>query len=225
MLRHRTCILGHMIRGRMSRPGRRAYGALSGVSAVFLVGAMLAPVSSEGQATEPLSEALGAQFDEKAARIMGHIGSRDQPQLTRLLESEINAFLRFQGAPKLPKGIASPRVHIGADQRVTAEAVIDLGLIREQGTGGWLNPLQYLTGRIPVSATGTVSSGNGFVKLEVEAVTFAGVEVPALVLQELVRHYTRTSTAPEGVRLDRALTLPFEIRELRLSTREAIVVQ
>jgi hypothetical protein len=142
-----------------------------------------------------------------------------------LLESEINAFLRFQGAPKLPKGIASPRVHIGADQRVTAEAVIDLGLIREQGTGGWLNPLRYLTGRIPVSATGTVSSGNGSVKLDVEAVTFAGVEVPVLVLQELVRHYTRTSTASEGVRLDRALTLPFEIRELRLSTREAIVVQ
>ena len=214
-----------MIRGHVGRPGRRARGAWCGVSAVLLAGAVLAPISGERQAVEPLSRALGARFDEKIARIMGHVGSGDRPQLTRLLESEINAFLRFQGAPSLPTGIADPRVHIGSDQRVTAEAVLDLGLIREQGGGGWLNLVHYLTGRIPVSATGTVSSGNGIVKLDVEVVTFAGVEVPALVLQELVRHYTRSSSDPSGVRLDEGLTLPFDIRELRLSAREAIVVQ
>ena len=214
-----------MFRGQVGRPGRPANRARYGVKAVLLFGAVLAPLSGQGQGVEPLSAALGARFEEKIAVIMGHVGSRGRPQLTRLLESEINAFLLFQGSPKLPNGIADPRVHIGNDQRVTAEAVIDLGLLREQGAGGWLNLLHYLSGRIPVNATGTVSSGNGIVKLDVEVVSFAGVEVPALVLQELVRHYTRTPSDPGGVRLDQGLTLPFGIRELRLSTHEAVVVQ
>ena len=119
--------------------------------------------------------------------------------------------------------------HIGhaLDRRVLprVEAHPAIGLLREQRAGGWLNFLQYLSGRIPVSATGTVSSGSGIVELDVEAISFAGIEVPVLVLQELVRHYTRTQSDPGGMRLDQALTLPFGIRELRLSAHEAVVVQ
>ena len=214
-----------MFRGHVGRPRRLSNKARYGVNAVLLVGAVLTPVSGQGQGVEPLSTVLGARFEEKLAVIMGHDGSRGRPQLTRLLENEINAFLLFQGGLKLPNGITDPRVHIRSDRRVTAEAVIDLGLLREQGAGGWLNFLQYLSGRIPVSATGTVSSGSGIVELDVEAVSFAGIEVPVLVLQELVRHYTRTPSDPSGVRLDQALTLPFGIRDLRLSAHEAIVVQ
>lgn len=214
-----------MTGGQVGRPGHRSAVRRTRVSAVLLVWVILLPVSSEGQSTEPLSRALGERFDEKVSKIIDHVNSSNGPQLTRLFEREINAFLRFQGVAKLPAGIADPRVRIGSDQRVTVEAIIDLGLIREQGAGGWLNPLRYLTGRIPVSATGTVSSGNRAVRLAVEVVTVAGVVVPALVLQELVQHYTRTSNDPGGVRLDQALALPFGIRELRLSSREAVVVQ
>ena len=105
------------------------------------------------------------------------------------------------------------------------DAIVDLDVIRQQRERSWLDPLRYLAGRLPVAATGRVRSGNGDAQVEVQSVEVAGVPVPASVLQELVRHFTRTGANPDGTRLDQSIPLPYGITELRLSPDQAVVVQ
>ena len=142
-----------------------------------------------------------------------------------MLEPEINAFLKFQGASQLPIGLASPTVRIGDAGLVSAEAIVDLDMIRQQRARGWLDPLQYLAGRLTITAAGTVRSGGGVVQVDIQSVSVAGIPVPVQVLQELVRHFTRTVDNPNGTRLDEPIPLPYRITELQLSPGQAVIVQ
>ena len=168
----------------------------------------------------------GAKLEEKLVSILRHADTAEpEEQITSLLEGEINAYLRFQGAARLPIGLTEPKLQIGEGGIVSAEAVVDLNLIREQRARDWLDPLQYLAGRLPVTASGRIRSGDGLAEVDIESVTLAGVPVPVQVLQELVGYYTRTPDHPNGTRLDEPISLPYRIAELRLSPGRAIIVQ
>lgn len=179
-----------------------------------------------GVQSSGITEESGARLQRKLVSILHHASteSRDA-RLTSLPEPEINAFLMFQGVSQLPTGITDPVVRIGGDGRLSVEAVVNLSAVREERARGWLDPLQYVTGRLPVTASGTVRSGNGVALVKVESVTIAGVPMPTQVLQEVVRYYTRTPEQPDGTRLDDPIPLPFRITELRLSPGVAVVVQ
>ena len=212
---------------RADTPLRRAAASGCGFLATtgVLVGTALAQ-NLAGLQPDHTAEELGSLVDAKLMTIVQHAEtSAAGPRLTPLLESEINAYLRFQGAPHLPVGMTDPRVRIGESQRVTAEATIDLDAIREQRSRGPLDLLRYLGGQLSVSASGTVSSGNGVARVDIEAVTIAGVDVPVQVLQELVHFYTRTESQPDGTRLDEPIALPYGITELRITQGRAVVVQ
>ncbi len=199
------------------RPGRTA--------AVLLGLALgLAPASAQSPDT-PTSD-LGARFKQKIDDILRHANTTaDAARLTPLLEPEINAYLRFQGAAQLPEGLSDPTIRIADDGRVMVDAVIDLDTIREQQTRTWFDPLQYLGGRMPVAASGTVSAANGAAQIQIERITISGVPMPVQVLQELVGYYTRTPDNPGGTQLDQPIPLPYGISELRLAPGEAVVVQ
>ena len=68
-------------------------------------------------------------------------------------------------------------------------------------------------------------TANGVGRLEVESVTVAGVTVPKGVLYEVVRYYSRTPEYPDGMNLDAPFELPSRIREVRVGTGEAVIVQ
>ncbi|MDP6579345.1 MAG: hypothetical protein QF681_01715 [Vicinamibacterales bacterium] len=196
-----------------------ALGAASGIG--------LATLAANGmQTADTLTSDDGAKLEEKLVSILRHADAADpQEQITLLLEGEINAYLGFQGAARLPTGLTEPKLQIGEGGLVSAEAVVDLNHIREQRERGWLDPLQYLVGRLPVTASGRIRSGDGVAELDIEAVTVGGVPVPVQVLQELVGYYTRTPDHPTGTRLDEPIPLPYRIAELRLSPGRAVIVQ
>ena len=196
-------------------------------AAGVVAGSALAALgAAEMQPSDPLTLEDGARLEHKLNSILGHANTESsEARVTPLLEPEINAFLRFQGASQLPAGLTTPTVRIGAAALVSAEAIVDLDVIRQQQARGWLDPLRYLAGRLRITASGTVRSGGGVARIDIQSVTVAGIPVPVLVLQELVRHFTRTLDHPDGTRLDEPIPLPYRITELQLSPGQALIVQ
>ena len=178
------------------------------------------PVQAAGAAEES-----GARLERALLEILEN-ASEPSPEvrLTPLPEPDVNAYLAHQGAPHLPVGIRAPFVRIGED-RLSAEAVIDLDAIRDSRERSGFDPFRFLGGRLPVTASGRVRSGGGSARVEVETVTVGGIPVPVDVLQELVRYFTRTPEQPAGTRLDAPIPLPYGITELRLSPGLAVIVQ
>lgn len=178
------------------------------------------------QDPDALAPEAGARLERKLIAILGHADlEASDARVTALSEDEINAYLKYQGAPQLPAGLTEPTLRISDGNQVSATAVVDLNLIREQRARGWLDPLQYLAGRLPIAVRGAIRSGDGAALVDIESVTVGGIPMPVQVLQELVRHYTRTAEHPQGTRLDEPIPLPYGITELRLSPGQAVVVQ
>ena len=200
-------------------------GPLTTAQGGAVAGATGRPAGRAVQAADAVSEASGARLERRLLEILRYASeASSEVRLTSLPESEVNAYLAFQGAPHLPVGIRTPVVRIG-DDRLSAEAVIDLDVIRESRERTRFDLLRYLAGQLVVTASGRIRSANGMAQVEVETVTVGGVSVPVHVLQEVVRHFTRTPDQPAGTRLDEPIPLPYGITELRLSRGLAVIVQ
>ena len=195
------------------------------VAASALVGVGLAASPATIQPDTRSLEA-GTRVEQQFISILDNANTASADErLTVLLEPDIAAFLRFQGASQLPTGITEPTIEIGEGGTVSVEAIVDLDAIRRQRTRSWLDPLQYLVGRLPVTATGRVRSGAGAARVDVQSVSVAGVAVPVSVLRELVVYFTRTADTPNGTDLDQPIPLPYGIIELRLSPGRVVIVQ
>ena len=200
-------------------------GPLAAAQGGAVAGGTGRPAGRAVQAADTLSEASGARLERRLLEILRRASeASSEARLTSLPESEVNAYLAFQGAPHLPVGIRTPVVRIG-DDRLSAEAVIDLDVIRESRERTGFDLLRYLAGQLVVTASGRIRSANGMAQVEVETVTVGGVSVPVQLLQEVVRHFTRTPEQPAGTRLDEPIPLPYGITELRLSRGLAVIVQ
>ena len=194
--------------------------------AVGCLGVASAAAPVWAQAPDTFTEEFGAQLEQKLDAILSYaVTDADEPRLTTLLEPEINAYFRFQGAGQMPGGLTDPTIRIFDDLRVTVDAVIDLDAIRDQRSRTWLDPLSYLGGRLPVFASGTVSAANGVAQVEIEQITINGVPMPVQVLQELVGYFTRTPNNPQGTQLDQPIPLPYGITELRQTRGRVVIVQ
>ncbi len=177
------------------------------------------------QAADAASEEAGARLERRLLEILQNAGEpSSEVRLTPLPEPDVNAYLAHQAVPHLPVGIQAPVVRIGEDS-LSAEAVIDLDAIRDSRERAGFDPVQFLGGRLAVTASGRIRSGGGVARLEVETVTVGGIRVPVEVLQELVRYFTRTPDQPEGTSLDAPIPLPYGITELRLTPGLAVIVQ
>jgi hypothetical protein len=188
------------------------------------VAAAVAAVAAQGQA---LARGDAEQLKRKVASIANRsrTASRGAARTT-VTERELNAFLAFEAADDFPTGVVDPRISIHGADRVTARAVVDLDRVRQQwNPTSVLDPVQYLRGRLPVTATGRVRARNGLATLELEAADIAGVPVPKFILQQIVSYYSRSASHPGGIDLDEPMVLPARIRDIEVEPGQAIVVQ
>ena len=210
------------------RRGSAAALAAAGLAAVGAAAAGETEPAATGRAVQAAgrpSEDAGARLERKLTDILRHaLEPSAEVRLTPLPEPEVNAYLAHQGARHLPVGLDKPLVRIG-DGRLSAEAVIDLDAIRDSRERTTFDPVRYLGGRLAVTASGRVRSGGGAARVEVQTVTVGGVQVPGQVLQEVVRHFTKTPEQPAGARLDEPIRLPYGITEIRLTPGLAVIVQ
>lgn len=152
--------------------------------------------------------------------------SPPKPHKTPVSENELNAYLQFDGRDLLPSGVVEPSVAIVGAGRVSGRAVVDLDQVRQhRSSTGLFDPARFLTGRVPVTATGVVKAGDGVGRFELESATAAGLPIPKSLLQQIVTYYSRTPAKPSGIGLDDPIELPARIREIQIQKGEAVIVQ
>lgn len=196
-------------------------------AAILLFGVLLglAPVGTQGR----LSKEDADRFQSKLTKIVAFgntpAAKSAQARATPVSDVEVNSYLRYLAAGQVPVGIVEPVLNALGDGRVSGRAIVDLDAVRKQKTRGWLDPMAYLSGRLPVNASGRFSTKDGTGQFQLESADISGVTVPKAVLQELVTYYSRTPENPEGINMDAPFELPARIREIRVGTGTSTVVQ
>ena len=169
------------------------------------------------------------RFEAKMSRIVA-LGNQKQarpsgPVTTPISDAEINAYLEYGAKAQVPAGIVEPRLNALGEGRVGGQATVDLDAVRKQKQRGWLDPMSYLTGRLPVTAAGRLTTKDGIGQFQLDSAEISGVTVPKAVLQELLTHYSRTPENPAGIDMDAPFELPSRIREIRVGTGTSTIVQ
>lgn len=184
--------------------------------------------------TAAANGAVQAPSREDSARLLRKVDAivrhgelpKASPLVTSVTEREVNAYLAFDGRPHLPAGLTDPRISVLPDLSLSGTAVVDLDAVRAQRQSrGLLDPLNYLSGKVPVSVTGRLEAVNGNARFLLDTAKVAGVPVPKMVVQELVSYYSKTAANPRGVSLDDPYPLPARIRQIEVRVGEALVKQ
>lgn len=149
-----------------------------------------------------------------------------QPRRTLVTENEVNAYLAYDAARDLPAGVVDPSVAILGTGRLSGRAIVDLDAVRKSSNPtSMLDPMSYLTGRVPITATGVLTTNNGVGRFQLESASISSVPVPKMILQQIVSYYSRTPEYPRGIGLDDPFALPARIREIQVQRGQAVIVQ
>lgn len=164
---------------------------------------------------------------QKVATIQQHGALRArQERRTILTENEVNSYLAYDSPRDLPAGVVDPSITVLGPGRLSGRAVVDLDAVRKsRNPTSLLDPMSYLSGRLPITATGTLKTSLGIGRFQLESAAVGGVPVPKMILQEIVSYYSRTPENPAGIGLDDPFALPAGIREIQVDRGQAIIVQ
>lgn len=169
-----------------------------------------------------------ARLQAKIDRINQHKGIHSGAAArTPVSESEINAYIRYELGDRIPTGVQDPWISILEGNRLAGRATVDLSRVGQnrKSSGGMLDPFSYLTGSLPVTVNGTLQTRNGSGAFVFESASIASVPVPIWMLQEIVTYYSKSSSMPNGVAIDKPFVLPSGIREIQLAKGQATIVQ
>ena len=145
---------------------------------------------------------------------------------TPVSEAEGNSYLAFNAKDKIPQGLTNPEITIVGDGRLAGRILVDLDEFkRHRSSQGFMDPLSYISGKVPVTAHGLLRTQEGKGQFRLESAEILGVPLPKPILQELVTFFSRTPENPEGFDIDTPFNLPAKIREIMINKGEAVVVQ
>jgi len=188
----------------------------------------LAAGAAQTAAQAKLSKQDATRFAAKLAQIEKYSSTPRKDgaaRSTQVSDAEVNAYLKFLAGSQVPVGIVEPGLNAVGNGRITGRAIVDLDAVRTQKKRGWTDPLGYLTGRLPVTAAGTLTTQNGVGRFQLESAEISGVTIPKSLLQELLSYYSRTPENPGGINMDEPFELPSGIREIRVGQGSAVIVQ
>ncbi len=169
------------------------------------------------------------RFQTKLARIVGFATApatrSSQPRSTAMTDVEVNSYLRYLAADQIPVGIVDPELAALGEGRVSGRAVVDLDAVRKQKQRSWTDPMAYLSGRLPVTASGRLSTKDGVGRFALESAEISGITVPKSLVQELLSYYSKSPEKPAGINMDDPFALPSKIREIRVGQGTATIIQ
>lgn len=191
--------------------------------AVALAGGLAAATA----ATAPVSRQQAEVFQQKLDKIVKQGETKsERERSTEITEVEVNSYLAFKAGDQLPVGVTEPSIGIHEQGRLSGRAVVDLDVIRKKkSSGGWFDPTSYLTGTLPLTATGVLRTSDGQGRFQLESAAVSGIPIPKSFLQEIVSYYTRTASDPDGIGIDDPFELPAEIRRIDADSGKALIVQ
>jgi len=192
-------------------------GALLGLLA--LAGFNAAPVQ--------LSQQEGDRLQRKIEEITKNgATSPVQTRKTPISEDEVNSYLAFNAKEKIPQGLINPWITMIGDRWLAGRVLVDLDEFkRQRSPRGFMDPLSYISGKVPLTARGILDTHEGKGQFQLGSAEIFGVPLPKPILQELVTFFSRTSENPKGFEIDAPFSLPTKIREVVISKGEAVVVQ
>jgi hypothetical protein len=193
-----------------------------------LAALLVAVTAAQLSAQAGISKAEATRFVGKLALIQKNAEvprKGNALRSTPVTDNEVNSYLKFLAGSQVPVGIVEPALHGAGSGRVTGRAIVDLDVVRKQKKRGWTDPLGYLTGRLPVTAAGKLTTANGVGRFELESAEISGVTIPKSLLQELLGYYSRTPENPAGINMDQPFQLPSAIVEIRIGQGSAVIVQ
>lgn len=155
-------------------------------------------------------------------------GAADTPKRreTPVTEQEANSYLAYNLKDKIPKGLTDPALTMIGDGAVTARVVVDIDQVkRQRQSRGLVDPLNYLSGQLPVNMSGVLRTGAGRGRFYLQSADVNGIPLPKPLVQELVSYFSRTPQSPNGFDIDAPFELPAKIREIAVNRGESIVVQ
>ena len=196
--------------------------------AVILAVSVLTVVPAVARQQPRLSKQDSDRFEGKLTRIVA-FGNEKRARAgslsTPISEAELNAYFEYAAKGQIPPGIVEPRLNALGEGRVGGQAVVDLDAVRKQKRRGWLDPMAYLTGSLPLTASGLLITKDGVGRFQLESAQISGVSVPKSLLQELLGYYSRTPENPRGISMDDPFELPAHIREIRVERGQATILQ
>jgi hypothetical protein len=149
-----------------------------------------------------------------------------QPRKTPVSENEVNSYLAFNAKDRIPQGLANPEVTIVGDGRLAGRVLVDLDEFkRRRNPQGMLDPLNYVSGKVPVTAQGVLSTQQGRGQFQLTSAHVRGIPLPKPIVQEMVSFFSRTPHNPRGFDLDAPFELPAKIRRIAIGKGEAVVMQ
>jgi hypothetical protein len=188
--------------------------------AVALAGVVAAAALAAASGAPP-TRRDAASMKQKVDAINEH-----KPRRTVITETELNAYFVFDAAKDLPAGVVSPALSIVGPGRVSGTAVVDLDVVRKASPPkSLLDPRNLLVGRLPLSATGVLTTSNGTGRFALESASVGSLPLPKLLLDEIVSYYSRSHERPGGLSLDDPFMLPAGIREIEVTRGQAIIIQ
>jgi hypothetical protein len=202
----------------MFKQGLRVAAGIAalGLALGIATAAQTRPSKSDAQAMKQKVEAIAAH-GERAAK---------QERRTTVTENEVNAYLAYEAADQLPTGVVQPSVMALGSGRLSGRAIVDLDAVRKASKSTSLfDPRSYLTGNVPVTATGVLHAANGRGRFQLQSASVGAVPIPKLLLQEIVAYYSKSPDNPDGIDIDDEFELPARIREIQVGRGQAIVVQ
>jgi hypothetical protein len=145
---------------------------------------------------------------------------------TIVTENEVNSYFVYDAKEQIPVGIVDPSITVLGPGRLSGRAIVDLDAVKKQkAPTSLLDPMNYLMGRLAVTAVGTLKTANGQGTFILESASVGSVPIPKILLQEIVSYYSRTPEKPGGIGLDDPFALPARIREIHVDRGQAIIVQ
>jgi hypothetical protein len=145
---------------------------------------------------------------------------------TIITESEANSYLAFNLQDKIPKGLTNPQIHMLENGQIAGRVLVDIDEFkRNRQSNGVMDPLNYLSGQVPVTARGTLRTSAGKGQFQLASAELMGFPLPKPVLQELVSFFSRSRDYPGGFDLDAPFNLPAKIRDAVINRGQTALVQ
>jgi len=168
-----------------------------------------------------------ASLKQKVAAITAHGETSSKvARRTIVTENEVNSYLVYEAGPQIPVGVVDPSITVVTPGRLSGRAIVDLDAVRKQkAPTSLLDPMNYLMGRLAVTAVGTLKTADGVGRFELESSSVGSIPIPKILLQEIVSYYSRSPEKPSGISLDDPFPLPARIREIQVDRGQAIIVQ
>ena len=193
----------------------------------LLIVPLLVSLAGSSMAALQLSKEQGDSVQRKIEEINKNASTEPvRPKRTTMSEVEVNSYLAFNIREKIPRGLANPEIRIVGDGQLAGRVFVDMDEFkRHRSSGGFLDPLSYISGQVPLTARGVLRTRDGKGQFQLASAEILGVPLPKPIVQELVGFFSRTSENPNGFNLDAPFNLPAKIREVAVNQEQALVVQ